>query len=58
MKKYIFFALLILTLSCKNLAVDNQQTISQSADTLKDFREFKVLDSKYIDNDALWAPFN
>jgi amidase len=58
MKNYLFFALLILTLSCKNLAVDNQQTVAQSADTLKDFREFKVLDSKYIDNDAMWAPFN
>lgn len=58
MKNYLFFALLILTLSCKNLAVDNQQTVAQSADTLKDFREFKVLDSKYIDNDAMWTPFN
>ena len=58
MKNYLFFALLILTLSCKNLAVDKQQTVAQSADTLKDFREFKVLDSKYIDNDAMWVPFN
>ncbi|HSQ47010.1 MAG TPA: amidase family protein [Lutibacter sp.] len=58
MKNYLFFALLILTLSCKNLAVDKQQTVAQSSDTLKDFREFKVLDSKYIDNDAMWAPFN
>ena len=58
MKHSLFFAFLLLTLSCKNMAVDKQQTVEKSADTLKDFREFKVLDSKYIDNNALWAPFN
>lgn len=32
--------------------------ISQDTTEVKDFREFKVLDSKVIDIDSLWAPFN
>jgi amidase len=41
-----------------NAFAKNQNASVQNADTIKDFREFKVLDSKYIDNVALWAPFN
>ncbi|GAL66562.1 amidase family protein [Jejuia pallidilutea] len=32
-------------------------TSDVSAISTKDFREFKVLDSKYIDNEAMWQPF-
>jgi amidase len=58
MKNYLFFAFLILTISCKNLPSESKKSAAQVPDTVKGFREFKVLDSKYIDNDAFWAPFN
>lgn len=58
MKNYLFFAFLILALSCKNLPSESQKSVAQVPVTVIDFREFKVLDSKYIDNDAFWAPFN
>ena len=57
MKNYLLIAFLILCIVSKADA-QNQNVAKQSADTIKDFREFKVLDSKYIDNVALWAPFN
>ncbi len=57
MKNYILITFLILgTLS--NVLAQNKDIGKQSIDTIKDFREFKVLDSKHIDNVALWAPFN
>ena len=58
MKNYLFFAFLILTISCKNLPSESQKSAAEVPVSVKDFREFKVLDSKYIDNDAFWAPFN
>ena len=57
MKNYLLIAFLLLG-TISNAFAQNQNAAKQSADTLKDFREFKVLDSKYIDNHALWAPFN
>ncbi|MGC1472724.1 MAG: amidase family protein [Psychroserpens sp.] len=39
-----------------NLQVDNSSDLS--AISTKTFREFKVLDSKYINIDELWKPFN
>lgn len=57
MKNYLLIALLSLFL-VSNAFAQNQDATEQSADTIKDFREFKVLDSKYINNEALWVPFN
>ena len=57
MKNYFLISFLILG-TAGNAFAQNRVSIKQSADTIKDFREFKVLDSKYIDNAALWAPFN
>lgn len=57
MKNYLLIALLLIS-TISNAFAQNQDATKQSADTLKDFREFKVLDSKYIDKNALWAPFN
>ena len=57
MKNYLLIAFLVLGSVC-NAFAQNQDAGKQGTDTIKDFREFKVLDSKYIDNAALWAPFN
>lgn len=57
MKNYLLIALLSLFL-VSNAFAQNQDVTGQSKDSIKDFREFKVLDSKYIDNEALWVPFN
>ncbi len=57
MKNYLLIALLLLG-TASNAIAQNEDAGKQSIDTIKDFREFKVLDSKYIDNVALWAPFN
>jgi amidase len=58
MNNYLFLVVLILSLSGKNAVAQNQDSSKQSVDCIKDFREFKVLDSKYIDNEVLWTPFN
>ncbi|GAB1856332.1 amidase family protein [Flavobacteriaceae bacterium MHTCC 0001] len=52
--------LIVLLFNCKNN--ESRQAISEtdsdlSAISSKDFREFKVLDSKYINKDELWQPF-
>ncbi|MDF1517951.1 MAG: amidase family protein [Lutibacter sp.] len=57
MKNYFLITFLILG-TVSNAFSKNECAIEQRIDTIKDFREFKVLDSKYINNDALWAPFN
>ena len=58
MKYFLYILCLILFISCKNepkqLASD--ETAKETTE-VADFREFKVLDSKFIDNDSLWAPF-
>ncbi|MHB1146728.1 MAG: amidase family protein [Lutibacter sp.] len=57
MKNYFLIAFVLLG-TISNAFAQNQNAAKQSTDTIKDFREFKVLDSKYIDNNVLWAPFN
>lgn len=57
MKNFLLIALLIFG-AVRNSSAQNQDTSKQIVDTIKDFREFKVLDSKYIDIEAFWAPFN
>lgn len=48
--------------SCKNTEKSEEGTKKSSTDisaiSTKEFTEFKVLDSKYIDNSKLWEPFN
>ncbi|MEZ4856679.1 MAG: amidase family protein [Gelidibacter sp.] len=69
MKLYRFFFVLLLVFSCKNT---DKEKVSKTLNTTKiqsdtsgigaistkAFREFKVLDSKYIQNSELWKPFN
>lgn len=58
MKKIILFLLLVLSISCKDT---NQRTSSsrtiQDTTKVSEEREYKVLDSKFISKDSLWAPF-
>ena len=61
--KYLLLAFLLVSfLSCKNGAKNpselEQTATDSSAVASKDFREFKVLNSKYINNDILWEPIN
>lgn len=61
--KYLLYALVIVSfISCKkdaDKATDTEQSTTDTTQvTTKDFREFKVLDSKYINNDIFWAPIN
>ncbi|MGJ8592347.1 MAG: amidase family protein [Aquaticitalea sp.] len=70
MKSFQLLLLLFLIFSCKNsntkpnksqvpqFEESQPDTTGLSAISTKDFREFKVLDSKYIDNDELWNNFN
>jgi amidase len=69
MKLFQLFIILLFFFSCKNSnktvesELPNTQEIQSdstdlSAIATKDFREFKVLDSKYINNDELWNDFN
>ena len=60
MKKTLFLFTLIIALSCKNDKAENglnkDELQTDSADTAEEM-EFRVLDSEFIDNDELWAPF-
>ncbi len=66
MRFSIFFLLLVFVFSCKNPKTESPKTeTSTKEDTVtvadisaKDFREFKILDSKYINVSELWKPFN
>lgn len=47
-------------LACKNNSENDQEDLQKttdSTDTVQEM-EFKVVDSKYIDNDSLWMPFD
>lgn len=70
MKSYQLLFVLLFIISCKNTTVkdtsntskENEETSTTdkndiSAISTKDFREFKVLDSKFINLDDLWKPF-
>jgi len=57
----ILFFLVALIFSCKKDTSTNAVTDREIAPVVKDstdFREFRVLDSRYITKDDLWKPFN
>jgi amidase len=59
MKKLLFILLLPVLISCGNEKNPNEKDAAQeTGDSLKTEKEFKVLDSKNISQDSLWAPFN
>ncbi|MCL6294615.1 amidase family protein [Jejuia spongiicola] len=61
MRFSIFFLLPFFILSCKNQNSKDSTTetvVVEDTISIKDFRELKVLDSKYIDNSELWNTFN
>ena len=58
MRYLLLFCLFIVLLSCKKDDKKSEQNIETSSDvssiSTKDFREFKVLDSKLITNEEIW----
>ncbi len=73
MRHFLYFILIVFVFSCKEKTVTENPIIDivepQTTDSIsigvttfkdaevKDFREFKVLDSKYINTSELWSPF-
>ncbi|MFC4721119.1 amidase family protein [Geojedonia litorea] len=62
MKFFHLFCVAAFIYSCKGPANSNETKPSEDTTktdslAIKDFREFKVLDSKYINIDSLWEPF-
>ncbi|MEX2350533.1 MAG: amidase family protein [Flavobacteriaceae bacterium] len=56
MKKYLLLLSALVIIGCKQGTTDTAET--NPSDTLSvEEREYKVLDSEYIDLDVLWAPF-
>jgi len=62
MKSFLFIFTFLLIFSCKNSESktedDKKSSTDISAISTKDFREFKVLDSKHINSSDLWMPYN
>ena len=62
MKPFLLCMIMLLMSSCKNSENEKEglkePTQDISAMSTTDFREFKVLDSKFIDTSKLWEPFN
>lgn len=65
MRLFLLIFVVICFYSCKNTPSDspkNNNPLNNSTDNdsrpAKDFREFKVLDSKHLNVDQLWQPFN
>jgi amidase len=57
MNRFILIVLLFISFSCKNSEENSPIAIPQDLSAENDFREFKVLDSKYINKADLWNPF-
>ncbi|TVZ25414.1 amidase [Gillisia sp. Hel_I_86] len=59
MKQLLLSFFLLAFIACKEESkqLSSVQTV-QDTTKVADFREFKVLDSKYIESDSIWAPFN
>jgi len=72
MRLFLFICIATLFYNCKNtsstekpsekIPVENSMSVKDSTAIVgvapKDYREFKVTDSKYINVDSLWQPFN
>lgn len=65
MRLFLLICVVICFHSCKNTSSDSQKSnnpLNNSTENdfkpIKDFREFKVLDSKHLNVDQLWQPFN
>ncbi len=62
MKPFLLCMIVLLMSSCKNSEINSKEITKLSKDTTtissKDFTEFKVLDSKFIDKAKFWKPFN
>lgn len=59
MNRSILLLSLVFIISCKNPKEKPlSNTVEKDTTLTKDFREFKVLDSKYINVSQLWEPFN
>lgn len=65
MRLFLMIFVVICFYSCKNSPSDSPKTnnpLNVTTETAsqpsKDFREFKVLDSKHLNVDQLWQPFN
>lgn len=61
MRNILFFLLIALVFSCKNdtsTPIVVERDISPVIRDSTDFREFRVLDSRYISKEELWKPFN
>ena len=60
MRKILFIFLVSLIFSCNNKSAEVivEREIPPVVRDSTDFREFRVLDSKYISKDELWKPFN
>ena len=60
MRRIVVFLFILLIFNCKDSKPEDitvQATSNLSVISSKDFRELKVLDSKYINASALWQPF-
>lgn len=58
MKKIIIFLVVISFLSCKKDSKEQELQVQETQDTTVVIeREYKVLDSKFLTKDSIWAPF-
>ena len=58
MKQFLLLALFVVFFSCKEEATqENAESVAQDSNALTEEREYAVLDSKVLDTEALWKPF-
>lgn len=71
-KNLLFLSIILFSVSCQDSKIKDQSVvIEETRDSIfkkvqvdsvirdsSDFREFRVLDSRYLDVDILWKPFN
>lgn len=58
MKQFLLLALFVVFFSCKEEATqENANSVAQDSNALTEEREYAVLDSKVLDTEALWKPF-
>lgn len=61
MRKILFFLSVAFVFSCKNETPSTVLTVREVPEVVRDssdFREFRVLDSRYISKEELWQPFD